>query len=159
MNVVITGSTKGIGKALAEEFFSLGDNVIISSRTKDAVDVFVSELNNRNDESSNHAYGYVCDVSNQTQIHNLANFAVEKLRTVDIWINNAGITNLQHELFMDIPPEEIHRIINVNVIGALYGTQQALRIMKTQESGKIFNMEGLGSRGRAIPGEFIYGYI
>ena len=153
MNVVITGSTKGIGLGMAREFVSLGHRVVVSSRTADAVQSAVSELNGIAPE---HAAGIAADVANIEDVRALWKHAVDTFGSVDIWINNAGVTNRKNPLH-EVPDEQLVTVSQTNVIGLLNCCKVAIAGMLQQGSGKLFNMEGFGSDGITKPGMSVYG--
>jgi NAD(P)-dependent dehydrogenase (short-subunit alcohol dehydrogenase family) len=75
---------------------------------------------------------------------------------VDIWINNAGISHRQIDLAA-ISPEDLRAMVNTNVLGTIYGASVAMRGMRAQGGGAIYNLEGLGSDGRHLRGLNLYG--
>src|SRR5688572_12468419 len=91
--IVITGSTKGIGYGLAEEFLKRGHNVIVSGRKQDSLDKAVATLSAKHKD---HVEGCLCDVTKFEDHEKLFAFAKEKFGRVDIWINNAGISLPRH---------------------------------------------------------------
>jgi NAD(P)-dependent dehydrogenase (short-subunit alcohol dehydrogenase family) len=154
MNVVITGSTKGIGLGLAREFLARGHDVMISSRTAQAVDDVVAEL--RAGWPERNVAGRVCDVADYGQLQNLWDRAVEQLGSVDIWVNNAGVET-GADLFWRQDRHTIAATVNTNLLGLMYANQVAIKGMYRQGGGKIFNMEGFGSSGMVRPGVSVYG--
>ena len=90
-NIVITGSTKGIGLGLAEAFMARGHNVVISGRRQDTVDAAVASLNAT--KPSGRAVGVACDVSDVAQVQNLWRQSAKVFGRIDVWINNAGLIN------------------------------------------------------------------
>jgi short-subunit dehydrogenase len=155
MNVVITGSTQGIGLGLAREFLQRGHNVMISSRRPQAVDEVVSLL--RDEWPDRDIGGRVCDVADYGQVQNLWDRSVEILGSVDIWVNNAG-TEIGKALFYKQDRESIAATVNTNLLGLMYCNQAAINGMYKQPGGgKIFNMEGFGSNGMVRPEVSIYG--
>lgn len=86
--VLITGSTKGIGRALAEEFLSRGDRVVITSRDASRVAETVRELAAAH--GAGRVAGLACNVSKGSDVTALADFATQRFGQVDIWVNNAG---------------------------------------------------------------------
>ncbi|MBN2157015.1 MAG: SDR family oxidoreductase [Candidatus Lokiarchaeota archaeon] len=152
-NVVITGSTRGIGLAFAIKFLELGDNVVISSRNRNLVDRITQVLQKKH---SNRIVGTVADVTKFEDVKHLGEFALSKFGDLDIWINNAGISPSSLKVFHELEPEKIHDTITTNLLGTLYGSKVALSIMK-EKGGKIYNMEGLGARGRVQKGMTVYG--
>ncbi|MGI9291308.1 MAG: SDR family NAD(P)-dependent oxidoreductase, partial [Gammaproteobacteria bacterium] len=153
MNVVITGSTQGIGLGMAREFLQRNHNVVISSRRGQAVDEVAAEL--RLEYPHQKIVGQVCDVSEYDQIQKLWDAAVDQLGSVDIWVNNAGIEVGANMLWLQ-EPDTIAATINTNLTGMIYCNQVAIKGMYAQGGGKIFNMEGFGSNGMVRPAVSVY---
>jgi NAD(P)-dependent dehydrogenase (short-subunit alcohol dehydrogenase family) len=147
MNVVITGSTKGIGLGMAREFLKRGHNVVISSRGQAAVEHAVAELGR--DFATDKIAGQPCDVADFGQVQTLWNKAVEAFGPVDEWINNAGRDGIQ-EMFHKMPPDDYVATINTNLIGVMHCNRVALAGMLEQGKGRIWNMEGFGSNGQTM---------
>lgn len=153
MNVVITGSTKGIGLGMAREFVALGHNVVVSSRGQAAVDAAAAKLKS---DGRAQVSGCVADVAKIADVRALWDHAIAKFGRVDIWINNAGITN--RKLNMDqVPDEQIEAVVLTNVLGLLNCCKVVIAGMLKQGGGKMFNMEGFGSDGLTKPGMSVYG--
>ncbi|MBI9010298.1 MAG: SDR family oxidoreductase [Tenericutes bacterium] len=148
MNVFITGGTKGIGSGLVRHFQQLGHQVVYTGTSEDSI------------KRSGHmeltgTYGVVCDVRNRKDIKEALNFALKTLGTIDIAINNAGV-NQKSLTVLELEEEDISHVIDVNVKGMINATGEALRIMKKQGYGRIYNMEGLGSNNMVFPKTVIY---
>lgn len=143
-NVVITGSTRGIGLGLAREFLARGHAVVISGRAADAVDDVVAQL--RDTFPAAGIAGQACDVTSIESVERLWEAARARFGTLDYWINNAGRNNPKARLEkLDWPA--IESTIDTNLLGVIRGSVVALRGMQAQGSGWIFNMEGFGSEG------------
>lgn len=170
-NVVITGSTRGLGKALAREFLFAGDNVVIASRSPDSVRTTTAQLQQELTEGivmskastsvsckrEGKVIGIPCDVSNVEDVKMLADFAVREFGSIDIWINNAGM-NKGFRPLLQFTDEDISQIVSTNLIGSLICTKEAMQVMKLQEKGgHIFNMDGAGSGGSSTPLYAVYG--
>ncbi|KAJ4822597.1 putative chlorophyll(ide) b reductase nyc1, chloroplastic [Turnera subulata] len=169
-NVVITGSTRGLGKALAREFLLSGDHVVVASRSAESVDMTVKELEESLREglatsngsakanlSRAKVVGIACDVCQPSDVKKLANFAVSEFGSVDIWINNAG-TNKGFRPLLQFSDEDIKQIVSTNLVGSILCTQEAMRVMMNQpRGGHIFNMDGAGSGGSSTPLTAVYG--
>jgi NAD(P)-dependent dehydrogenase (short-subunit alcohol dehydrogenase family) len=153
-NIVITGSTKGIGLGLAKEFRKRGHSVVISSRGQRAVDAAMAVV--KETEGAGEVIGQPCDVSQQDQVQALWDASVAKLGRIDIWINNAGLAGPKLTL-PHLTRETMEPVINTNIWGMIWGTQIPLAGMTAQGAGKIFNFEGFGSDGMSAPGLTIYG--
>jgi NAD(P)-dependent dehydrogenase (short-subunit alcohol dehydrogenase family) len=144
MNIVITGSTRGIGLGLAKAFLGRGHSVLISSRAPNAVNDVVAALSDT--FSSGTVFGYRCDVTLEAEVDALWTEACRVFDTVDIWINNAGRNNPKQRI-QNMPLADVEGTLRTNLIGMIYGSVIALRGMQQQGSGWIFNMEGFGSEG------------
>lgn len=152
-NIVITGSTRGIGKGLAQAFLRRGHRVIINGTTQSSVDSALDELRKAYGKS---VCGYPASSSEYQAMEALYDFAVASFGQVDIWINNAGIDQTG-KLFYEMPIENVQKVISTNVIGVMNGSHVAARRMLSQGFGQIYNMQGLGSNGMILPKSIIYG--
>ena len=151
-NVVITGSTKGIGCGLAAEFANRGHNVLICGRSQASVDEGLERIG----AQSGQVIGQPCDVSKREQIQALWDRAISEFGSVDIWINNAGLARTIWPI-VDTPPDQIDAMLDINMPGTINGSITAAKGMSEQGHGKIFNMLGGGSDGEYFPGIAIYG--
>ena len=152
--VVITGSTRGIGRGLAENFLARDCKVVISGRQQSAVDELVASLGQN--FGANRVAGVACEVTDAAQLQNLWDAASSTFGKVDVWINNAGISVPRLALH-EASPEDLMRIVEVNLGGLLLANRVALAGMLAQGSGQIWNMEGFGSGGQVQPGMCAYG--
>jgi NAD(P)-dependent dehydrogenase (short-subunit alcohol dehydrogenase family) len=152
-NVVITGSTKGVGNGLAREFLRRGHNVVISGRSQASVDEAVGKLNA--DGSKGRALGKPTDVTDKAQVQALWDFAVAELGRVDIWINNAGVANTTTEV-IDTDEDDVRTMVTTNMFGTIFGSQVAVRGMIAQGGGQLFNVLGGGSDGKIRPNMGVY---
>lgn len=127
--VVITGGSSGIGKALAERFGEAGSKILITGRNKQGLDVTVDELRKRNIV----IHGFQGDVSIEQDNKSMAEEAVRLFGTIDILINNAGIS--MRALFSEVDIEVVKKVMDINFYGALYATKYCLpEIAKNQGS-------------------------
>jgi len=155
MKIVITGSSRGIGFALAKRFAEYGDQIIISSRKQEAVDIAVNNIKSFNLETEVH--GTVCDVTKIEDVKSLVQFSDEKISGIDVWINNAGINGSFYGKLTDWKNEVIEQVIQTNLVGTLNGCAAAIEYMIKQGHGKVFNLAGMGSNGMASPNLAVYG--
>ncbi|MFW2403722.1 MAG: SDR family NAD(P)-dependent oxidoreductase [Gammaproteobacteria bacterium] len=154
MNIVITGSTKGIGYGMAREFLKRGHDVMISSRSTQAVAEGVESL--RAEFPQRSVAGVECDVANYGDVEKLWAASLESLGSVDIWINNAGRDGLKMPFFA-LPVDDYLLTIQTNVVGLLNCNRVVIPGMYKQGGGTIFNMEGFGSNGQTRPTAGVYG--
>ena len=149
--VVVTGGTRGIGLGLAREFLARGTRVVICGRSAEAVDKALAEL------GSDRASGLATDVTDRAAVQALWDHAVATFGRVDVWVNNAGLSAPRGPLHT-VPVDDVHSVVEVNLIGALNGSAVASHGMAEQAGGGwIWNMEGFGSRGEHQPGMAVYG--
>ena len=139
---------------MVKEFLKKGYNVTFCGTSDNSV-MKASELLDQEWEKK-HFRAVVCDVSKQDDLHGLWDFATKIFGDVDIWINNAGITN-DRTSFNDLDPEVFNKIIDINIKGLMQATHLAFNNMEKQGRGYIYNMGGLGSDGRSIRGLTTYG--
>jgi len=153
-SVVVTGSSKGIGLGLAREFLRRNCAVVISARGRERLNRAVDTLGQ--EFGSDRVLGKTCDVTDYEQVEALWRAATEKFGRVDIWINNAGISNRKRMLW-ELAPEEIKSVVDTNLIGLLYGCKVAIKGLLAQGQGQVFNFEGHGSNDMVLAGLTPYG--
>lgn len=151
--VVITGSTRGIGRGLAREMLNRGCRVVVNGRSSDAVAQAVSELSS---DHPDRVAGAACDVTQPEELGELLNAGVEAFGGVDVWINNAGI-DVPNVPLWEQSDEDLRRIVDVNLTGCLYGLKVPIRAMLEQGRGQVWLMEGFGSSGNIRTGMTPYG--
>jgi NAD(P)-dependent dehydrogenase (short-subunit alcohol dehydrogenase family) len=135
---VITGGTKGIGRAIAEALAREGMNVCVGARSLDEVKQAVRELESVEGVS---ATGAACDVRISEECEALIAHAVEELGGVDVLVNNAGIG-----LFKPVEettPEEFRDVLETNLFGVFYCCHAAIPEMKRRGGGYIINISSL----------------
>jgi NAD(P)-dependent dehydrogenase (short-subunit alcohol dehydrogenase family) len=153
--IVITGSTRGIGYSLAHAFLKKGCRVVISGRKQGLVDTAIKNL--RDEFSVEHVAGFSCDVTIFPQVEKLWEKSAKIFGPLDIWINNAGISNTQNPPW-ELSAEEIENVVKTNMIGEMFGTKVAISGFIEQGFGALYNMEGMGAQGRrGVKGLSIYG--
>ncbi|KAG6630814.1 hypothetical protein I3843_13G038300 [Carya illinoinensis] len=155
-NVLITGSTKGIGYALAKEFLKAGDNVIICSRSAERIESAHQSL--REEFGEQHVWATTCDVRQGQDVKNLVAFAQRNLNYIDIWINNAGSNAYSYKPLAEASDEDLIDVVTTNTLGLMICCREAIKMMLNQpRGGHIFNIDGAGSDGRPTPRFAAYG--
>lgn len=152
--IVITGSTRGIGYGLANEFLARGCRVVVNGRSSHSVNQALATL--AQIHGHDRLAGQAGDVAQLADHEALWQTAVSRFGTIDIWINNAGVGHPMKNVW-ELPPETIHRVIDIDLKGVIWGSQVAIRHMLRQGHGHLYNMEGFGSNGRIRAGISIYG--
>ncbi|MBU4246499.1 MAG: 3-oxoacyl-ACP reductase family protein [Nanoarchaeota archaeon] len=144
---VITGSSRGIGRAIALEFAKEGAKIIINYiQSKKEAEEVVAEIKKLGSD----ALAMECDVSDEKQVNELISTAVKKFGKIDILINNAGI--VAPKPFQELMAQDWENILRVNLIGTFLCSKAAAPHMLHQKYGKIVNVSsirGLECCGRA----------
>ena len=145
-NVFITGSTRGIGLAMAHKFASLGANIVLNGR-REIDEVLVSEFSDYGVQVASISG----DVSDSTDAKRMVEEAIEKLGSVDILVNNAGIT--KDKLMLKLTEEDFEQVLKVNLVGAFNMTQAVLKPMSKARQGAVINVSSvvglIGNVGQA----------
>ncbi|KAK3183106.1 hypothetical protein Dsin_030392 [Dipteronia sinensis] len=143
--VLITGVSKGLGRALAVELAKRGHTVIGCARTQEKLLSLQSEFPN----SDNHLFLNV-DVKSNSSVEELARVVVEKKGVPDIIVNNAGTINKNNKIW-EVPPEEFESVIDTNVKGVTNMLRHFIPLMIPSKQGIIVNMSsGWGRSGAAL---------
>lgn len=142
--VVITGASSGIGRATALRFARKGSRLVLASRRKDALEQLVDEC----EACGSEAIAWETDVAVEESVRALANAAVDRFGRIDVWVNDASVS--AYAPFLDMPIDDFKRVLDVNVMGYVYGARAALRVMRRQGEGVLINIASLASE-IAIP--------
>ncbi|HRX80515.1 MAG TPA: SDR family oxidoreductase [Pirellulaceae bacterium] len=129
--ILITGVSRGLGRAMAEEFIRLGHRVAGCARSPQAV----AELSER--FPSPHRFDVV-DVSNDNQVAGWANLVIRNIGAPDLLLNNAGLINDNASLW-NVPPDEFSRVVDVNIKGVYHVIRHFVPAMIERETGVIIN--------------------
>ena len=145
-NIFVTGSSRGIGLAIAHKFAKLGANVVLNSRGAISEELLA--------KFSNYGVKVVPisgDVSDFADAKRMVNQAIAELGSVDVLVNNAGIT--QDTLMLKMTEEDFEKVIKINLTGAFNMTQAVLKQMIKAREGAIINMSSvvglMGNIGQA----------
>ncbi|MCR8967886.1 3-oxoacyl-[acyl-carrier-protein] reductase [Streptococcus zalophi] len=134
--VFITGSSRGIGLAIAHQFASLGANVILNGRRE-----ISQEILQQFDNYSGKAIAISGDVSSFEDCQRMVAEATEKLGAVNVLVNNAGITN--DKLMLKMTQEDFEKVLAINLTGTFNMTQSVLKPMTKLREGAIINISSV----------------
>ncbi|BAT56490.1 3-oxoacyl-[acyl-carrier protein] reductase [Nostoc sp. NIES-3756] len=145
---VVTGASRGIGRAIALELANYGATVVVNyASSSTAADSVVAEITSAGGE----AIALQADVSQVDQVDNLINTAIDKFKRIDILVNNAGIT--RDTLLLRMKPEDWQAVIDLNLTGVFLCTRAVSKLMLKQRSGRIINITSvagqMGNPGQA----------
>ncbi len=143
--IVVTGSTRGIGRAIAEACAEAGATVVLSSRTESAVSEAVAAFR----ASGRTCSGIAADVACARDVAALYEHALAKHERIDAWVNNAGIS-LGYRPLDELSVDEIDEIVRINLLGSLYAMRLLVPYFR-EHGGQLLNMSGRGYRGEATP--------
>ena len=147
--VVITGSSAGVGRAIAHAFAKRGAHVGLLARGQEGLDAAAREV----ESFGGQALAVPTDVADHEQVEAAAQKVEEHFGDVDVWVNDAMATVFAR--FLDTEPEEFKRATEVTYLGAVYGTMAALKRMTARDRGKIVQV-GSALAYRAIPLQAAY---
>ncbi len=147
---VVTGSTKGIGRAIAAALIAEGVHTVISSRSAGDVERAAAELGARGPAK---AAGLACDVRDHGQVRRLMAFTAERFGGLDLLVNNAGIGG--HGNVADLDPAAWRAVIDTNLTGVFYCCREAIPLMRARGGGYIINISSLAGIN-AFPGLAAY---
>lgn len=152
--IVITGSARGLGYAMAEEFRKANCNVVLSDLKEESLKDAEEKL--KKIKSDGKILTVVCNVTRYEDLENLMKEALNSFNKVDIWINNAGVNQPQEPIYK-CDKSAIDAVIDVDLKGAIYGAKIAMTQMVEQKEGAIYNIEGYGSNDAHMSGLNLYG--
>jgi 3-oxoacyl-[acyl-carrier protein] reductase len=135
---IVTGGTKGIGRAIAEALVSEGISVCISARKRSEIDQTVDALAVL---GKGRITGIVCDICDYSQVQALFDLTVVEFGGLDILVNNAGIGIFS--TVEEMSPEDFRAVIETNLYGVFYCCHEAIPLMKQRGGGYIINMSSL----------------
>ena len=143
-NAIVTGSTRGIGRAVAQALADAGARVAVVGRDKSKASEIAGQVGNG-------ALGFACDVADTAQVSQLIADVEKEFGGIDILVNNAGIT--RDNLVMRLKDEDWDAVLNANLRGAFAAIRAASRGMMKKRSGRIINMASVvglnGNKGQA----------
>lgn len=136
--VLVTGSSRGIGREIARLFAQNNYNVVINyNKSEEEAKELLQELTSKGFE----VRIFKADVSKVEEANALVNYTIGQFEKIDVLINNAGISRFN--LFTDISFEEWHEVMNVNLNSVFYVTKKALQYMIPEMEGKIINISSM----------------
>lgn len=136
--VIITGGTRGIGKAIARALLDEGAKVLVTGRSQESIDKVLAELDNDS------MHGMVADVCDEATTAKVFAFAQKTFGRIDALVNNAGVAlgGAVHKL----PLERFQQVLDINLTGAFLYSREAFRVMKEQGGGRILNIGSISSQ-------------
>ena len=147
--VVITGGSSGIGRCTATRLGHRGASVALLARNREALEEAAKEVV----EAGGQALVVTADVADWGQVEGAAKEVLQRFGRIDGWVNNAGVS--VYAEFEALEPEEMRRVVEVNLLGQMYGTKAALEAMRQHGEGVIVNVSSALAR-RSVPLQSAY---
>jgi 3-oxoacyl-[acyl-carrier protein] reductase len=142
---LVTGASRGIGKAIALQFAAQGATVIVNyNGNKEKALQVVEEIT----AAGGKAQAYGCNVANDTEVADMVKAIIEQHKRIDILVNNAGVT--KDGLLLKMKDEDFDKVLDVNLKGTFHCIKYVSRYMLKQRYGRIINMSSVvGLEGNA----------
>lgn len=134
---IVTGGASGLGQGIAEKFVAEGAYVALA----DVDEVGGAEVA---DALGSSAFFVRTDVSDPSQVTDLVRTAIDRYGRLDVMVNNAGISGTMHPSFLDDDLADFDRVLSVNLLGVMAGTQAAAKAMVHNGGGSIINISSIG---------------
>lgn len=138
--VVITGASSGFGKGVAKRLAAEGAKVVLAARRTDLLENLARESR----ELGGDAVAVTADVGQEQDLARLVETAIARFGRIDVWINNAGVGAFGR--FEEIPLADHARLIETNLLGAIYGSHFAMRQFIKQGSGTLINIASISGK-------------
>jgi len=136
---VVTGGTRGIGRAIAERLLRAGAAVAICARSQESVDIAIREMS-----ALGPIFGHATNISRAQEVHKFFEMVDKEFDGLDILVNNAGVARFKKVGEMSL--EDWHRNIDLNLNGAFYCAHEALRRFARRGGGFIVNISSLAAK-------------
>ena len=135
---IVTGGGRGLGEQMAHALAEAGANIVICSRKLAACESVAKEIHEKYGVKT---LALPCDVSNKEQVENVVLRTVEEFQTIDILVNNSGIS--WNASIFDLEEDKWDKVMDVNLKGTFLFSQAVAKVMKKQKSGKIINISSV----------------
>jgi NAD(P)-dependent dehydrogenase (short-subunit alcohol dehydrogenase family) len=147
--VVIVGANSGIGRAAALLLAEKGASVVLAGRNQMELDRLADEIRNRGGQAT----PVTTDVTDFNQMLELADTAASIYGRIDTWVHSAAV--MMYASFDDTSPEEFKRVLDVNLLGQVYGAKAALPHLKRSGGGALIHLSSIEAT-RALPLQSAY---
>lgn len=135
---IVTGGGRGLGEQMAYALAEAGANIVICSRKLEACKRVAKEIEEKFNVQT---LALPCDISNKDQVEEVVKATIEKFGTIDILVNNSGVSSWAS--IFDLEEDKWEKVMNINLKGTFLITQAVAKVMKKQKSGKIINISSV----------------
>lgn len=152
--IIITGSARGFGYAMLEDFYKRNYNVVLCDINEDELNSAKEKL--KQIKSSGKVLAYKIDVTDETSVQKIIDDIINNGYSIDILINNAGVNQPMKPIW-ELKSDVINRLVDIDLKGTIICSRVLMPIMLKQKFGAIYNVEGYGSNDAKMTGLSIYG--
>jgi len=149
---IVTGAANGIGAEISRTYAREGAHVVLADLDLTKAQALAEEISG---QTGVKCVAVGCDVAKKEEVQKVVDACVKEFGTVDIIVNNAGIT-LPACPVEDITPERWKKVLDIDLMGTIYGTQCVIPVMRAHKSGKIINMASVAGQVGGVFTEATY---
>jgi len=139
MVAIVTGGSRGIGKAIVEDLLKINYSVIVTARNK------TEEISNLEKSFENKLFFVPCDISNPNERKSLFDFAQNTFGIIDLLVNNAGVAPRERKDILDITPEDFDYLTDINLKGTFFVTQEISPLLIKNKKSRIVNISSISA--------------
>ena len=139
MVAVVTGGSRGIGKAIAEALLKINYSVIITARSKS------SEIEVLEKEYGSKVFFVPCDISVEADRKKLSSFVRDSFGALDLLVNNAGVAPRERKDILEITPEDFDYLTDINLKGTFFVTQELTPLLIRRDKSRIVNISSVSA--------------
>ncbi len=139
MVAIVTGGSRGIGKAIVEELLKIDYSVIVTARTEN------DDIKKLQESFTDKLFFVPCDISVEDDRKRLFSFAEMKFGKIDLLVNNAGVAPRERKDILDITPEDFDYLTDINLKGTFFVTQELTPLLIKNKNARIVNISSMSA--------------
>ena len=139
MVAIVTGGSRGIGKAVVEELLKINYIVIVTARNE------TEDIKKLKESYADKVFFVPCDISLENDRKNLYDFAKNNFGSVDLLVNNAGVAPRERKDILDITPEDFDYLTDINLKGTFFVTQELAPLLIKSKAARIVNISSMSA--------------
>ena len=139
MVAIVTGGSRGIGRAIVEELLEINYSVIVTARSK------TEDIVGLEKAYDNRVFFVPCDISSEEDRKRLSDFAQTKFGRIDLLVNNAGVAPRERKDILEISPDDFDFLMDINLKGTFFVTQELVPLLIKSENSRIVNISSMSA--------------